>query len=47
VCDLDKVKNEKGVLLPCPEEYAKIEGEELVFPMAQLNYRRIVLEKRQ
>ncbi|MDD5704643.1 MAG: DUF6067 family protein [Kiritimatiellae bacterium] len=48
---LEKAKNdkgeeiEKGVFFPRPEEYAKIEGEELVFPMTKWNYRMIVLEK--
>ncbi|MDD5704642.1 MAG: DUF6067 family protein [Kiritimatiellae bacterium] len=49
---VDKAKNEKGeevekgVLFPRPEEYAKIEGEEVIFPMTPWNYRMIVLEQK-
>jgi translation elongation factor P/translation initiation factor 5A len=28
-----------------PAEYARIEGDELVFPMTKWNYRMIVIEK--
>ncbi|MDD5708166.1 MAG: DUF6067 family protein, partial [Kiritimatiellae bacterium] len=47
---LDKEKDqdgkdvEKAVFFPRPEEFARIEGEELVFPMTRWNYRMIVLE---
>ena len=34
----------KGVLFQKPEEYAKIENGELVFPMTEWNYRMIVIE---
>jgi len=48
---IEKVKNEKGeevekaVFFERPEEYAKIENGELVFPMTKWNYRMIVIEK--
>jgi hypothetical protein len=36
---------EKGVFFERPEEYAKIENGELVFPMTKWDYRMIVIEK--
>jgi hypothetical protein len=36
---------EKAVFFPRPEEFAKIESGELVFPMTKFNYRMIVIEK--
>jgi len=49
---VEKVKDkngkevEKAVFFNRPEEYARIEGEELVFPMTKWNYRMIVIEKK-
>ena len=37
---------EEAVFFPRPEEYAKIEGGELVFPMTRYNYRMLVIEKK-
>ncbi len=48
---IEKAKNEKGeevdkaVFFPRPEESAKIENGEAVFPMTPFNYRMIVLEE--
>ena len=42
---MDGKEIEKAVFFDRPEEYAKIEGEELVFPMTKWNYRVIVLGK--
>jgi len=48
---IEKVKDkngrevEKAVFFKRPEEYAKIENSEVVFPMTKYNYRMIVLEK--
>jgi hypothetical protein len=36
---------EKGVFFERPEEYARIENGELVFPMTKFNYRMIVISK--
>jgi len=44
--DKDGKEVEKGVYFDRPEEYARIEGEELVFPMTKWNYRMIVIEKK-
>ena len=44
--DKDGKEVEKAVFFDRPEEYAKIEGEELVFPMTKWNYRMIVLERK-
>ena len=44
--DKDGKEVEKAVFFNRPEEYAKIEGEELVFPMTKWNYRMIVLERK-
>ena len=49
---LEKRKDEKGqeyeeaVFFPRPEEYARIEGDEVVFPITRYNYRMIVIEKK-
>ncbi|MCM8777538.1 MAG: DUF6067 family protein [Candidatus Omnitrophica bacterium] len=49
---LEKRKDEKGneyeeaVFFPRSEEYAKIEGDEVVFPITKYNYRMIVIEKK-
>jgi hypothetical protein len=43
--DKDGKEIEKGVFFPRPEETAKIENGELVFPMTKFNYRMIVIEK--
>ncbi len=49
---IEKAKNEKGkevekgAFFPRPEEYARIEADEIVFPMTKWNYRMIVLEKK-
>ena len=37
----------EGYTFPKPEEFATIEGDEVVFPMTKWNYRMIVLEPRQ
>ncbi len=48
---IEKVRNEKGeevekgVFFPRPEETARIENGEVIFPMTPFNYRMIVLEK--
>ena len=44
--DKDGKEVEKAVFFPRPEEYAKIENGEIVFPMTKWNYRMIVLEKK-
>ncbi len=50
---VDTVKNEKGgdvetgVFFPRPEEYARIENGELVFPMTKFNYRMIAITQPQ
>ncbi len=49
---VETVKDEKGVEIkkalfpPKPEESARIEGDEVIFPMTPWNYRMIVLEKK-
>ena len=43
--DKDGKEIEKAVFFPRPEETAKIENGELVFPMTKWNYRMIVIEK--
>ena len=45
--DKDGKDIEKAVFFNRPEEYAKIENGELVFPMTKWNYRMIVMEKKQ
>ncbi|MBI4024386.1 MAG: hypothetical protein HY360_05355 [Verrucomicrobia bacterium] len=48
---VETTKNEKGedvykaVFFPRPDEFAKVEGQEVVFPMTKWNYRMIILEK--
>ena len=48
----EETKDDKGnkrfkpVFFPKPAEFARIEGDELVFPMTKWNYRMIVLETR-
>lgn len=44
--DKDGKEVEKAIFFPQPEEYAKIENGELVFPMTKWNYRMIVLERK-
>ncbi|MDD5706292.1 MAG: DUF6067 family protein [Kiritimatiellae bacterium] len=44
--DKDGKEIEKAVFFPRPEEYARIAGDELIFPMTKFNYRMIVLEKK-
>jgi hypothetical protein len=43
--DADGKEIEKAVFFERPEEFAKIENGELVFPMTQFNYRMIVIGK--
>jgi hypothetical protein len=46
VKDTDGKEVEKAAFINRPEEYAKIENGELVFPMTAWNYRMIVIEQR-
>jgi hypothetical protein len=43
--DKDGKEVEKAVFFDRPEEYAKIENGEIIFPMTKFNYRMIVIQK--